>query len=341
MKVSDFDYYLPEELIAQTPLEKRDSSRLLVLDKETGEICHKHFYDIIDYLDEGDTLVLNNTKVLPARLIGLKSDTNAVIEILLLKNVEKDIWECLVKPARRIKVGSCVSFGNGELLAECVGVYDDGIRHFKLIYDGILLEVLEKLGTMPLPPYIHEKLEDQSRYQTVYAKEVGSAAAPTAGLHFTKDLLSKIRNKGINIVYITLHVGLGTFRPVSADNVEEHEMHSEFYTMSSDVAEVLEKTRKNKKRIIAVGTTSTRTLETIMGLYNEFRACSGWTNIFIYPGYKFKAIDALITNFHLPKSTLVMLVSTLAGRENILNAYNVAVSEKYRFFSFGDAMFIK
>ena len=341
MKLSDFDYYLPEELIAQTPLEKRDSSRLLVLDKNTGDIEHKHFYDIINYLNEGDTLVLNDSKVLPARLIGIKEETKAVIEVLLLKNIIDDEWECLVKPARRIKKGTIVSFGNGRLKAECTGVFDLGIRHFKLIYNGILLEILEELGTMPLPPYIHEKLEDQSRYQTVYAKEVGSAAAPTAGLHFTKDLLSKIRNKGINIVYITLHVGLGTFRPVSADNVEEHEMHSEFYTMSSDVAEVLEKTRKNKKRIIAVGTTSTRTLETIMGLYNEFRACSGWTNIFIYPGYKFKAIDALITNFHLPKSTLVMLVSTLAGRENILNAYNVAVSEKYRFFSFGDAMFIK
>ena len=341
MKVSDFDYYLPEELIAQTPLEKRDESRLLVLDKETGEIEHKHFYDIIDYLNKGDTLVLNDTKVLPARLIGVKEETNAVIEILLLKNLEKDKWECLVKPARRIKEGTIVSFGDGKLKAKCCGVFDEGIRHFELIYSGILLEILEELGTMPLPPYIHEKLKDQSRYQTVYAKEVGSAAAPTAGLHFTKELLDKIKDKGINIVYITLHVGLGTFRPVSVENIEEHEMHSEFYTMSQDVADILNNTRKTGGRIISVGTTSTRTLETIMGLYDEFRGCSGWTNIFIYPGYKFKGIDALITNFHLPKSTLVMLVSTLAGRENILNAYKVAVDEKYRFFSFGDAMFIK
>ena len=341
MKVSDFDYYLPEELIAQTPLEKRDSSRLLVLDKKTGDIEHKRFYDIISYLKKGDTLVLNDTKVLPARLIGVKEETNAVIEILLLKNLEGDKWECLVKPARRIKEGTIVSFGDGKLKAECTGEFDEGIRHFKLIYSGILMEVLEELGTMPLPPYIHEKLEDQSRYQTVYAKEVGSAAAPTAGLHFTQELLDKIKAKGINIVYVTLHVGLGTFRPVAVEKVEEHEMHSEFYTMSSEVAEILNNTKNSGGRIIAVGTTSTRTLETIMGLYGEFRGCSGWTNIFIYPGYKFKGIDGLITNFHLPKSTLVMLVSTLAGRENILNAYKIAVEKKYRFFSFGDAMFIK
>ena len=341
MKVSDFDYYLPEELIAQTPLKKRDESRLLVLDKETGDIEHKHFYDIIEYLNKGDTLVLNDTKVLPARLIGVKEETNAVIEILLLKNLEGDKWECLVKPARRIKEGTIVSFGEGKLKAKCCGVFDEGIRHFELIYNGILLEILEELGTMPLPPYIHEKLEDQSRYQTVYAKEVGSAAAPTAGLHFTNELLDRIKDKGINIVYVTLHVGLGTFRPVSVMKVEEHEMHSEFYTMSGEVADILNNTRKSGGRIISVGTTSTRTLETIIGLYNEFRACSGWTNIFIYPGYEFKGIDCLITNFHLPKSTLVMLVSTLAGRENILNAYKVAVDERYRFFSFGDAMFIK
>ena len=341
MIVSDFDYYLPEELIAQTPLKKRDESRLLVLDKETGDIEHKHFYDIIEYLNKGDTLVLNDTKVLPARLIGVKEETNAVIEILLLKNLEGDKWECLVKPARRIKEGTIVSFGEGKLKAKCCGVFDEGIRHFELIYNGILLEILEELGTMPLPPYIHEKLEDQSRYQTVYAKEVGSAAAPTAGLHFTNELLDRIKDKGINIVYITLHVGLGTFRPVSVMKVEEHEMHSEFYTMSGEVADILNNTRKSGGRIISVGTTSTRTLETIIGLYNEFRACSGWTNIFIYPGYEFKGIDCLITNFHLPKSTLVMLVSTLAGRENILNAYKVAVDERYRFFSFGDAMFIK
>lgn len=341
MKIEDFDYYLPENLIAQTPLEKRDTSRLLVLDKKTGEIEHKHFYDIIEYLNEGDTLVLNDTKVLPARLIGEKEETKAVIEILLLKNISGDDWECLVKPARRIKVGTIVTFGNGLLKAKCIKEEAEGIRHFTLIYSGILMEILEQLGTMPLPPYIHEKLADQSRYQTIYAKEIGSAAAPTAGLHFTKDLLEKIKEKGVNIAYITLHVGLGTFRPVSVDKVEEHKMHTEYYQMSKETAELLTKTKENHKRIISVGTTSTRTLETIMTKYNEFKECSGWTNIFIYPGYEFKAIDALITNFHLPKSTLVMLVSALAGRENILNAYKTAVNEEYRFFSFGDAMLIK
>ncbi len=341
MKVEDFDYDLPEELIAQTPLEKRDASRLLVLDKKSGELEHRHFYDIIDYLEEGDTLVLNNTKVLPARLIGEKEETKAVIEILLLKNIADDTWECLAKPARRIKVGTIVTFGNGKLKAKCVKEENDGIRHFTLIYDGILLEILEELGTMPLPPYIHEKLSDQTRYQTVYAKEVGSAAAPTAGLHFTKELLAKIKEKKVNIAYITLHVGLGTFRPVSVEKVEDHEMHSEYYQMSKAVAELLTKTKKENHRIIAVGTTSTRTLETIMTKYHEFKECSGWTNIFIYPGYEFKAIDCLITNFHLPKSTLVMLVSALAGREHILNAYKEAVEKKYRFFSFGDAMLIK
>lgn len=341
MKVEDFDYYLPEKLIAQTPLEKRDTSRLMVLDKTTGKIEHKHFYNIVDYLEEGDTLVLNDTKVLPARLIGEKEETKAVIEILLLKNISGDDWECLVKPARRIKVGTVVTFGSGELKAKCIKEEPEGIRHFTLIYDGILMEILEHLGTMPLPPYIHEKLKDQSRYQTVYAKEIGSAAAPTAGLHFTKELLEQLTKKGVNIAYITLHVGLGTFRPVSVDKVEEHEMHSEYYQMTKETAELLKKTKENNKRIIAVGTTSTRTLETIMTKYNEFTECSGWTNIFIYPGYKFKAIDALITNFHLPKSTLVMLVSALAGRENILNAYKTAVQEEYRFFSFGDAMLIK
>lgn len=341
MKVEDFDYYLPEKLIAQTPLEKRDTSRLMVLDKTTGKIEHKHFYNIVDYLEEGDTLVLNDTKVLPARLIGEKEETKAIIEILLLKNISGDDWECLVKPARRIKIGTIVTFGSGELKAKCIKEEPEGIRHFTLIYDGILMEILEHLGTMPLPPYIHEKLKDQSRYQTVYAKEIGSAAAPTAGLHFTKELLEQLTKKGVNIAYITLHVGLGTFRPVSVDKVEEHEMHSEYYQMTKETAELLKKTKENKKRIIAVGTTSTRTLETIMTKYNEFTECSGWTNIFIYPGYKFKAIDALITNFHLPKSTLVMLVSALAGRENILNAYKTAVQEEYRFFSFGDAMLIK
>lgn len=340
MTTNDFDYELPDELIAQTPLVKRDTSRLLVLDKNSGEVEHKHFFDIIDYLNEGDTLVLNDTKVLPARLIGVKEETGAVIELLLLKNIENDNWECLVKPARRVKMGTIVSFGNGDLQAKCVGIFDKGIAHFELIYSGILMEILERLGTMPLPPYIHEKLDDQSRYQTVYAKEVGSAAAPTAGLHFTKELLKKIEEKGVNIAYITLHVGLGTFRPVQVENIEEHEMHSEFYQMSRDVAELLNKTKENGKRVIAVGTTSTRTLETIRRDNDKFVECSGWTDIFIYPGFQFRAIDGLITNFHLPKSTLVMLVSALAGRDNILNAYKIAVNEKYRFFSFGDAMFI-
>lgn len=341
MKVEDFNYDLPEELIAQTPLKQRDLSRLLVLDKETGDVKHQNFYNIIDYLEEGDTLVLNDTKVLPARLIGEKEDTKAVIEVLLLKNIENDEWDCLSKPARRIKVGTVVSFGNGKLKAVCTAEKDEGMRTFKFIYQGILLEILEELGTMPLPPYIHEKLEDQSRYQTIYAKEIGSAAAPTAGLHFTEELLQEIKDRGINIAYVTLHVGIGTFRPVKVETIEEHEMHSEYYHMTDEVAKLLTKTKKENHRIIAVGTTSTRTLETIMTKYGKFQECSGWTNIFIYPGYKFKAIDCLITNFHLPKSTLVMLVSALAGKENILNAYKQAVEEKYRFFSFGDAMFIK
>ena len=341
MKTEDFDYYLPEELIAQTPIKERTSSKMLVLNKDSDDIEHKHFYNIIDYLEKGDTLVLNDTKVLPARLIGNKEETNAVIEVLLLKNIEHDFWECLVKPARRIKVGTIVSFGNGLLKAKCIKELDQGIRHFELIYDGILYEILDKLGTMPLPPYIHEQLKDQSRYQTVYAKEIGSAAAPTAGLHFTKELLNEIEAKGVNICYITLHVGLGTFRPVSTSNILEHKMHSEYYSMSSEVAKTLTETRKNGHKIIAVGTTTTRTLETVMSKSNEFKETSGWTDIFIYPGYKFKAIDALITNFHLPKSTLIMLVSAFAGKDKILNAYKIAVSKKYRFFSFGDAMFIK
>ena len=341
MTVEEFNYDLPSELIAQTPLKKRDESRLMVLDKKTGEVEHKHFKDIISYLEPGDTLVLNDTKVLPARLYGEKEDTKAMIEVLLLKDVEGDTWECLVKPARRIKLGTVVSFGNGKLKGTCVFVGEEGIRHFTFSYQGIFMEVLEELGTMPLPPYIHEQLQDQSRYQTVYAKEVGSAAAPTAGLHFTKELLAAIEKKGVHLAYITLHVGLGTFRPVNVEKVEDHEMHSEYYHMSKEVAELLTKTKKEGHRIISVGTTSTRTLETIMTLYGEFRECSGWTNIFIYPGYQFKAIDCLITNFHLPKSTLVMLVSALAGKDHILNAYKIAVKEKYRFFSFGDAMFIK
>lgn len=341
MNLDLFDYNLPEELIAQTPLEKRDEARLLVLDKVTGEIEHKKFYDIISYLEKGDTLVLNNTKVLPARLLGEKTDTHALIEVLLLKNLGENTWETLVKPARRIKEGTIVSFGDGRLKCKCTKVLDEGIRHFEFIYDGIFLEILDSLGAMPLPPYIHEKLEDKTMYNTVYAKEEGSAAAPTAGLHFTNELLKKIEEKGINICYVTLHVGLGTFRPVKVDDIKKHHMHSEYYSMSKEVAKKLNETKKNNKKIIAVGTTSTRVLETVMKNHNQFEESAGWTDIFIYPGYDYKAIDSLITNFHLPKSTLVMLVSALAGRENILNAYNKAVKDKYRFFSFGDAMFIK
>ena len=340
MKTDDFDYYLPEELIAQTPLDKRDSSKLLVLDKKTGEIEHKHFTDLIDYLDSNDVLVLNDTKVIPARLIGTKEETGAVIEVLMLKDLGNNRWECLSKPAKRVKLDTIVKFSD-KLSAKCVNVGEDGIREFELIYDGILYEILDELGEMPLPPYIHEKLKDKDRYQTIYAKNPGSAAAPTAGLHFTKELLSKIESKGIKVLYVTLHVGLGTFRPVSVEDVTKHKMHSEYYQMSSEVADELNKAKKEGKRIISVGTTSTRTLETIMGLYGEFRECSGNTDIFIYPGYEFKAIDALITNFHLPKSTLVMLVSALAGKENIMKAYKEAVDNKYRFFSFGDSMFIK
>ena len=340
MKTEDFNYDLPEELIAQTPLLNRDESRLLVLNKKTGEVEHKHFYDVIDYLNKGDTLVLNDTKVLPARLFGIKLETNAHIEILMLKEIEKDTWECLTKPAKRVNIGTIIDFG-GLLKAEAIEIKEEGIIVYKFSYKGIFYEILDKLGTMPLPPYIHEKLKDQSRYQTVYAREEGSAAAPTAGLHFTKELLKKIEEKGINIVYITLHVGLGTFRPVNVDNINEHKMHSEYYIMSKESADILNKTRENGNKIISVGTTSTRTLETIMNLYGKFIECSGWTDIFIYPGYEFKAIDNLITNFHLPKSTLVMLVSALAGRENILNAYNEAIKLKYRFFSFGDAMLIR
>ena len=341
MKTDDFDFYLPEELIAQTPLEKRDSSRLLVLDKKTGEISHRHFTDIIDYMEKGDTLVLNDTKVMPARLYGVKEETGAIIEVLLLKDEGNDTWECLTKPAKRLHEGTVVSFGDGKLKARCTECLDEGIRKFKLEYKGILYEILDELGEMPLPPYIHEKLKDKNRYQTVYAKNVGSAAAPTAGLHFTNDLLKKVQDKGVNIAYITLHVGLGTFRPVNVEDVTKHKMHSEYYVMNKETADLLNNTRKNGHKIISVGTTSTRTLETIMSLYGKFKECSGWTDIFIYPGYEFKGIDYLITNFHLPKSTLVMLVSALAGKDNIMKAYNEAVKEKYRFFSFGDSMLIK
>ena len=341
MKVTDFDYDLPQELIAQTPLDNRSSSRLLVLDKKTGEIEHKYFYDIVDYLDENDVLVLNDTKVLPSRIYGKKIDTQASIEILLLKEIEKDVWSALTRPARRVNIGTKISFGDGLLVATCIEKRPDGERIFKMDYQGIFLEILEKIGLMPLPPYIHKKLADQNRYQTVYAKDYGSAAAPTAGLHFTKELLEKIKNKGVEILYVTLNVGLGTFRPVSVDNVEEHHMHSETYQMTKETAEKLNLAKKSGKRIISVGTTSTRTLESIIKKYDKFVECCEDTNIFIYPPYEFKAIDALITNFHLPKSTLIMLVSAFATKKIILNAYKIAVKEKYRFFSFGDAMFIK
>ena len=341
MKTEDFDFELPEELIAQTPIKERDHSRLLVLNRKDGSIEHKIFTDIIDYLEEGDSLVLNDTKVMPARLYGVKEETDALIEVLLLKDLGDNTWECLTRPAKRIKEGTVVSFGDGLLKAKCVKCGDEGIREFKLIYNGILYEILDKLGEMPRPPYIHEKLEDKDRYQTVYAKNIGSAAAPTAGLHFTKELLQKIKDKGINIVYITLHVGLGTFRPVNVLDVTKHKMHSEYYMMSKEAANILTKTKQNGKKIISVGTTSTRTLETIMSLHGEFRECSGWTDIFIYPGYQFKAVDNLITNFHLPKSTLVMLVSALASKELIMKAYHEAIINKYRFFSFGDSMLIR
>ena len=340
MKTSDFDYELPEELIAQTPLKDRSSSRLMVLDKVTGNIEHKKFSDITDYLKAGDVLVINDTKVIPARLMGTKIDTGAVIELLLLKDMGNDEWECLSRPQKRLHVGTIIKFSD-ELSAEVTSLLDDGVTHVKLLYKGILMEILDRLGEMPLPPYIHEKLKEKDRYNTVYAKNIGSAAAPTAGLHFTKELLNALKEKGVIIANVTLHVGLGTFRPVEVDDINNHKMHSEFYQMSEETADILNKAKKESRRIIAVGTTSTRTLETIMGKYGEFRNCSGNTDIFIYPGYEFKAIDGLITNFHLPKSTLVMLVSALAGKDHILNAYKEAVKEKYRFFSFGDAMFIK
>ena len=341
MKTEDFDYELPEELIAQTPLEKRDESRLLVLDKESGSIDHKMFYDVIDYLNSGDALVINDTKVIPARIIGIKEETNAVIELLLLKDVNSNTWECLAKPQKRLKIGTIISFGDGLLKAKVVEIKEEGITIVELIYEGILMEILEKLGTMPLPPYIHEKLENQDMYQTVYAKDYGSAAAPTAGLHFTNELLEKIEKKGIKIVHVTLHVGLGTFRPVMVDDIKDHKMHSEHFIFTKEAADTLNEVRKNGGRIIAVGTTSVRTLESVLQNNDSFVPMVSDTSIFIYPGYKFKAIDALITNFHLPKSTLVMLVSALAGKENILNAYKEAVDNKYRFFSFGDAMLIK
>jgi len=341
MKVSEFNFYLPEELIAQHPLKERDASRLMVLDKKNGEIEHKTFHDIIDYLNPGDTLVLNNTRVLPARLIGEKESTGGKIEFLLLKRIEGDKWECLAKPGKRAKIGTIFTFGNGRLKCEVVDIAEEGNRIIEFSYDGIFEEVLDELGEMPLPPYITERLEDKERYQTVYSKEEGSAAAPTAGLHFTEKLLNDIKNKGINIAYLTLHVGLGTFRPVKVEDTDDHIMHSEFYQLDEENAKIINETKKRGNKIISVGTTSTRTLETIGDENGFVRAQNGWTDIFIYPGYKFKVVDQLITNFHLPESTLIMLVSALAGKENILRAYNEAVKERYRFFSFGDAMFIK
>lgn len=341
MDIQDYDFHLPEELIAQTPLQDRTASRLLVLNKEAGTMEHRHFADIGDYLNPGDCLVLNDTRVLPARLYGIKKDTQAKVEILLLKQVEGDSWEVLVKPAKKVKVGTELSFGDGKLTAVCTELLEHGGRIIEFRYDGIFYEVLEQLGEMPLPPYIKEQLPDQERYQTVYAKEKGSAAAPTAGLHFTKELLADLQEKGVEIAFITLHVGLGTFRPVSVESIEEHEMHSEFYQMSQETANQLTRIREAGGRIISVGTTSTRTLETIARDNDgKFVAASGWTDIFIYPGFTYRAIDGLITNFHLPKSTLIMLVSAFAGRDFILDAYRTAVKERYRFFSFGDAMLL-
>lgn len=341
MEVKDFDFYLPEELIAQTPLKDRTASRLLVLDSKTGGINHRTFSDVIDYLTEGDCLVLNDTRVLPARLHGTKEDTGANIEFLLLKQNENDEWETLVKPAKRVRKGTVVSFGDGRLKGVCKEELEHGGRIMEFQYEGIFHEILESLGEMPLPPYITEQLEDKERYQTVFAKHRGSAAAPTAGLHFTEELLEAMKAKGIHIVYITLHVGLGTFRPVSVDDIKEHQMHAEFYQMTQETAQTLNSVKKSGKKIVTVGTTSTRTLETIAHANDGvFKESSGWTSIFIYPGFEFKAINGLITNFHLPKSTLIMLVSALAGRENTLHAYEEAVKERYRFFSFGDAMLI-
>ena len=338
MKLSDFDYDLPEELIAQHPTEKRDESRLLVLHKNTGIIEHKHFYDIIDYLHEGDVLVRNNSKVIPARLFGTKKDTGAKVEVLILKT-DGDVCECLCGNAKPIKVSSIIEFSD-KLYGECIEVKDEGIRIFKMHYEGIFLEVLNEVGLMPTPPYIHEQLMDNSRYNNVYAKINGSAACPTAGLHFTEELNEKIKAKGVEILEVTLHVGLGTFKPVKEENIEDHNMHSEYYTMSKEVADKLNLAKKQGRRIIGIGTTSTRTLETVMNRFGEFKECSGDTSIFIYPPYEFKAIDAQITNFHLPKSTLIMMISALCSREMMLDTYKQAVKEKYRFFSFGDSMFI-
>ena len=341
MKTEDFNYELPEELIAQVPIEKREESKLMVMDKENGEIEHKHFADIVDYLEEGDCLILNNTRVLPARLFGNRKDKYEKIEILLLKRVEGNKWETLVRPGKKVRPGNTIYFGDGLLKGEVISIEEEGTRIIDFVYDGIFEEVLDKLGEMPLPPYIKERLEEKERYQTVYSKHNGSAAAPTAGLHFTEDLLRKIESKNIKIGFITLHVGLGTFRPVKVENVKEHHMHSEYYEVNKEVADLINTTKENGGRVVSVGTTTTRTLETVASKDGKVSESSGWTDIFIYPGYEFKVVDRLITNFHLPESTLLMLVSALSDKEKILNAYSVAVEEKYRFFSFGDAMFIK
>ncbi|MBF8982136.1 tRNA preQ1(34) S-adenosylmethionine ribosyltransferase-isomerase QueA [Lutibacter sp. B2] len=340
MKKSDFYFNLPEDLIAQTPMKERDQSRLMMLDKESGEIKHKLFKDIIDYLEAGDCIILNNTRVLPARLFGIKENTGGKVEFLLLKRIDNNQWETLVKPGKKAKVGDCIVFGDGILKAKIVGLGDEGSRIVEFEYEGIFEEILDKLGTMPLPPYITESLDDQERYQTVYSKNKGSAAAPTAGLHFTEDLLKQIREKGINIAFVTLHVGLGTFRPVKTDEILDHKMHSEFYMIDEENAGIINESKKNGGKIITVGTTSTRTIESVVDDHGMIKAKSGWTDIFIYPGYEFKVIDGLITNFHLPESTLIMLVSALAGREKTLFAYEEAINNDYRFFSFGDAMFI-
>lgn len=341
MNIEEFNFNLPEELIAQTPLKDRTSSRLLVLNRETKEINHEGFTEITSHLKAGDCLVLNDTRVLPARLYGVKKDTGAKIEMLLLHQEEQDCWETLVKPAKKVPIGTEIVFGNGQLTATCIATKEQGGRIFKLSYEGILYEILEELGEMPLPPYIKEQLAEKDRYQTVYAKEEGSAAAPTAGLHFTEEILDNIKEMGVSIAYVTLHVGLGTFRPVSVGTIEEHTMHAEYYQLSKETAEILTKTKQNNGRIIAVGTTSTRTLETVIRDNDgKFTESSGWTDIFIYPPYQLRAIDGLITNFHLPQSTLIMLVSSLAGKEHVMKAYEEAVKEKYRFFSFGDAMLI-
>ncbi len=340
MKKSDFYYDLPEELIAQTPLEKRDGSRLMLLDITSGEIEHRHFYELPEFIKAGDCLVLNNSRVLPARLIGARK-TGGAVELVLLKDLGDNLWECLSRPGRKTKPGTELIFGDGELYATVEDVAQGGNRLVRFHYDGIFLECLERLGKMPLPPYIKAELQDSERYQTVYSKDLGSAAAPTAGLHFTLELLDELKNSGVNICYVTLHVGLGTFRPVKEEEIEDHDMHSEFCIISPETAEIINNTKKRGGKVIAVGTTSCRTLESFAHPDGTLEASSGWTDIFIYPGYKFKCIDALITNFHLPESTLIMLVSALAGRENILNAYKTAVEERYRFFSFGDAMFIK